>query len=114
MILVVGYILSLGLGHLIAYQAVTRLWKRYLPTVDEQVFLPAIVGVMDRFLFTTSYLLGVKEFIAVWLAIKLAGQWTPTKTDIDRPLYHIFLIGNGLNVITSVGAALLIQLLIRP
>ncbi|NJL57965.1 hypothetical protein HC928_24705 [bacterium] len=76
--------------------------------------LSAIVGVLDRLLYCSAYLLGAKKFIAVWLAVKLAGQWSPAKEDVDRILYHIFLTGNGMNIIISVSIALVIQLCLRP
>lgn len=98
-------------GHCIVESVVSRLWKRYLPSTERHTPLPAIVGAFDRFLFATSWLLGVKEFIAVWLAIKLAGQWSPTKTDVDRPLYYIFIIGHAHSLI-SCGTAIVIQNLV--
>lgn len=112
-VILIGYVVMLVAGHFIVEAVVSRLWKRYLPSMERSTPLPAIVGTFDRFLFATSYLLGLKEFIAVWLAIKLAGQWSPTKTDADRPLYHIFIIGHALSLIISIGVALIIQNLVR-
>jgi len=112
-VVLIGYVIMLVAGHFIVESVVSRLWKRYLPSTERHVPLPAIVGTLDRCLFATSYLLGVKEFIAVWLAIKLAGQWSPTKTDVDRPLYYIFIIGHALSLTISVGTAIVIQNLVH-
>lgn len=88
-VILINYAIMLVAGHFIVESVVSRPWKRYLPSTERHTPLPAIVGAFDRFLFATSWLLGVKEFIAVWLAIKLAGQWSPTKADVDRPLLEI-------------------------
>jgi hypothetical protein len=113
-VVVIGYLLSLVGGRIIIENIIGRLWKEYIPPeYARQPKLVAYVGFIESFLYTSATLVGRPEFITVWLAIKLAGQWSPTKTDIDRPLFHLFLIGNGLNVIISVGAAFFIQQLIQ-
>jgi hypothetical protein len=114
-IVVVGYLISVVGGNLILEPIIGRLWKRYIPKhVNRHAPLPALVGMLDRFLYTTAILVGKEEFVAVWLVVKLAGEWTPSRDEVDRPLYHIFLIGNGLSIVIAAGVALLIQMLIRP
>jgi len=114
-IIIIGYFISIVVSHFIVAPIVRRLWKRYISeTISQQPILPALVGMLERFLYTSAFLLEEKSFISVWLAIKLAGQWTPSKTDTDRPLYHIFLIGNGLSLSLSILAALFIKGFIRP
>jgi|CXWL01.1.fsa_nt_gi hypothetical protein len=114
LITIVGYIISLLGGYLIINPIVIKLWKQYIPSRLQHGNLSAVVGVLDRFLFTTAFLMGRAEFIAIWLAFKLAGEWNPGKTELDRALHFIYLIGNGISVIISVGVALLIQTLWRP
>lgn len=114
-VIVVGYLVSTLGGHLIVGPIVTAIWNRHITEKYKRYpELVAYVGVLERFLYTSSILVGQSGFIAIWLALKLAGQWTPTKTSIDRPLYHIFLIGNALSLIIGVGAALVMQSLLRP
>ena len=68
---------------------------------------------MDIFIYMTSYLIDQKEFIAVWLVLKLAGEWKQSEFRIDRPLHQLFIIGNGLNVIIGVLSASIINWLIK-
>ena len=58
-----------------------------------------IIGYLDRFIYITSILVGAEEFVAVWLVLKMAGEWNQDNDSQDRPLYHLFLLGNGLNVV---------------
>lgn len=113
-ILTIGYTVALLVGHFGVGPIVDRLWKHYVPSLERHPALPAIIGALDLVLYISSYLVGVPEFIVAWLVIKVAGEWSPSKADVDRPLYHIFLIGNGLNIIIGVGTALVIQALLRP
>lgn len=113
-VVVIGYLIAIAAGHLIVGPIVARLWKRYVPSLERHTPLPAIVGAMEIVLYMSAWLLDGKELIAIWLALKFIGDWTPTKTDTDRPLHHIFLIGNGLNVMISVGVALIMQMFLRP
>jgi hypothetical protein len=76
-----------------------------------------IVGLFDGALYITALLLGYKEFIAVWLAFKVASRWesakleaanvikdmdlTPKKKIINNALYNSFTFGNALTLIYS-------------
>lgn len=113
-VIIILYLAAIAAGHFVVGPIVSHLWKRYLSGMERHEPLPAIVGAIDIVLFISAWLLSGKEFIAVWLAIKFVGDWTPSKEEVDRPLHHIFLIGNALNIMISVGAALIIQALLRP
>jgi len=51
-----------------------------IPTSDIRPFdcFPAILGYIERPIYTASYLLGKPEFIGVWLLVKVAARWPPS------------------------------------
>ena len=115
-VIIVGYLISLLGGRYIVGTIVRNLWIKYMPPPIQQQRNDELVGIfgfVENFLYTTAILINVKEFIAVWLALKIVGQWTQTKTDTDRPLYYLFMIGNGLSLILSVGVGLIILQLLH-
>ena len=95
----VGYVLGLFGGHLIVSRIVNSNWRKFLPKLKQHHPLPMIIGYLDRFIYITSILVGAEEFVAVWLVLKMAGEWNQDNDSQDRPLYHLFLLGNGLNVV---------------
>jgi hypothetical protein len=116
-IIILGYLVSILGGRFIVGNIVETLWRKYMPPefkTKRNGSLVAILGYIENFLFTTAILINIKEFIAVWLALKIVGEWSQTKTETDRPLYYIFMIGNGLSLIISCGAGLMVAQLIRP
>lgn len=85
------------------------------------------VGIIERVLFVSAFLIEEPEFIGVWLALKVAGGWQAWGEDrkvywvngqtknyvtvLGRHVFNIFLIGNGLSVLNSlVGARLVLWL----
>jgi hypothetical protein len=78
---------------------------------------PIMVGLLERSLYTTSWLLGKPEFIGAWLVLKVAGQWKGWTEDrelngrkvLGRAIFNVFLIGNGFSVAYAVVGALLIE-----
>jgi cellobiose-specific phosphotransferase system component IIC len=68
---------------------------------------------VDRIIFTSSLLFSAKEFIAVWLAFKIAVQWKRwyDKDDLGkaRASFHIFLIGASLSLMYGVVGGLLVK-----
>ena len=81
----------------------------------------AVLGVLERFLYLTSILVGKPEFVAVWLTIKTVyiswseyvGQPKGTSTKskqkheqvFNRRAYNNFLIGNGISVLFALAGA---------
>ncbi|MFH1230693.1 MAG: hypothetical protein V1709_04265 [Planctomycetota bacterium] len=67
---------------------------------------PSLIGVCEHILYPIALIKGIPEFIGVWLALKVAGQWkrwSPddrdlTKADDGRRLFNKFLIGNALSI----------------
>ena len=67
------------------------------------------VGLVERTLYTASWLVARPEFIAVWLAIKTVSDWTAWREDQEgipgRAIFNVVLIGSGLSILwASVGA----------
>jgi hypothetical protein len=58
-----------------------------------------IVGRVERFLYTAALLVGGKEFIGVWLAVKVVARWQTNSGD-EKPIDsdNVWLIGTGLSV----------------
>lgn len=90
------------------------LGRKYFPDKEWDRLLPRIVGAIEQFIYTWAFLLDAQEFIAVWLALKLAGEWRQSDRRKSYPMYNIFLIGNGLSLILSITTALIIKHLLPP
>jgi hypothetical protein len=115
LVIIIGYVVSIFGGRLIVGPIVTNLWKKHIPeSYKRYPDLVMYVSFLESFIYTSATLLGVKEFVAVWLGLKLAGQWLSSKSELDRPLYHLFLIGNGLSLTISVGIGLIMKVLLQP
>jgi hypothetical protein len=113
LIVLIGYFISVVLGTLLIQPIVGWYWKRYFTEHTLLPFLSASIGTIERFMYTSAYLLGAKEFIAVWLALKLAWQWRPDQDEKSRTMFYILLIGNALSIIFGVSGALVIQVFLR-
>lgn len=61
------------------------------------------VGFCEAVLYPSAFLMGKPEFIGVWLAVKVAGQWNFWSEDfIGRKRFQMFLIGSALSLIVCV------------
>lgn len=73
----------------------------------------SLSGILDRVIYTSSLLIPAKEFIAVWLAIKVAVQWKrwDDNEDLGKACasFHIFVIGTGLSLLYGIVGALIIK-----
>jgi hypothetical protein len=117
----VGYFISLYIGGSIVKKTISRSWVLMDNDEDELkvrkkfVWATELVGHLERFIYTTSIIFGVKEFIAVWLVLKLSSQWTkwggeknpfnPQGNDTiykSRATYQIFILGTGLSLVYGV------------
>ena len=106
-----GYFYALVVGHIMIAWVVDLLWQQ-LGSGSQQATRPfahhpKLVGVVERFLFLTALLVNQAEFIGVWLALKVAGQWKRWGEGIEdaglqipgRAFFNIFLLGSGLSVV---------------
>lgn len=86
---------------------------------------PAVVGVCEAVMYPLALVIGKGEFIGVWLAVKVAGQWTrwsgdPSSTgttDLDalnqgRRRFNAFLVGNAISIMFGVVVWLLVRALV--
>lgn len=90
------------------------------PAAGHQAYLPALLGVLERFLYVAALLQGYAEFVGVWLALKVAGGWkgwTEGEEGIHgRHLFNSTLIGSGLSLVWAVVGAAIVAWLVggRP
>lgn len=81
-----------------------------------------MVGVVERTLYTVSWLLGKPEFVAVWLALKVAGQWSRWGSDAPnggrkvagRAIFNVFLLGNAFSIAYGLAGGFLVESLSSP
>jgi hypothetical protein len=63
-----------------------------------------LLGMVERFLYTAALMLGLWEWIPIWLTAKSVAQW---KGDRTRPSDNIWLIGNALSIVFAyIGACI--------
>jgi enamine deaminase RidA (YjgF/YER057c/UK114 family) len=69
---------------------------------------PAIVGLLESVVYPTAFVIHQPEFIAVWLALKVAGGWEGWRgaTFQARNRFQLFLINSTLSLLFG-GAAFL-------
>ncbi len=109
----IGWLYAIVIGHFLISWAVDRLWEptkwEKNPDVRPFAYLPRLVGIVGRNIYFAGILLGFPELIAVWLALKVAGQWGRWEDDYrlgeiilpGRIFYNIFLIGTALSIAYS-------------
>jgi hypothetical protein len=82
---------------------------------------PAALGMLERTLYVAAWQLGVREFLGLWLALKVAGNWkrwaeaSPhgTGTISGRTSFNLFLVGSGTSLAFGVAGGVITQLLDR-
>ena len=68
----------------------------------ETYFPPALVGFAEAILYPTALLIRQPEFIAIWLALKVAGQWKDWEIGYQgRARFNRFLVGNALSIMVG-------------
>ncbi len=100
-----GYVCSILIGWFTINPFIRYLAGRYFPTEHWDRFLPRIVGALEQTIYITAALVGAAEVIAALLLLKLAGDWSQSDREKSYPMYNIFIIGNTLSLILSVGSA---------
>jgi hypothetical protein len=101
-----------------------RLWARFysLPGAHEAYVTSAVhntvlpftqgIGILERFVYAASWILGHPETIAIILALKAAPavkEWSDQRA-LGRAMFNLWLIGNLCSVIGSVLVAELFHL----
>ena len=119
----IGYLFSVLVGHFFVAMVADQMWQSigWKPAKSARfrpdAWQPRVLGVIERFLYTSSLLVGKAEFIGFWLAVKVAGQWKRWSEDQEsdgvhvsgRSIYQNFLIGNGLSILFSIVGYKLIE-----
>ncbi len=107
----IGYLYSVLIGHLLVLSFSRNAWAALGEMPKNEVDMPyrwtsSLSGITDRVIYTSSLLFSAKEFIAVWLAIKVAAQWKRWEDTKDlgkaRASFHIFVIGTGLSLLYGI------------
>ena len=104
----IGYGLSVVVGHFVVRYSVRGLWRAlgkmpHNPGLDKILArrwaLSGMVGVVERLIYTASFVAGGWEVIGAWLVLKVAAKWQ--KAGEFTGADNVWLIGNGLNLIFS-------------
>ena len=100
------------LADILIFNTVEILWKciGFDRKPEDISWQSHILGCLERILYVFSFRLGKLEFIGIWLALKVGGQWKSWSEDQEingrkisgRAIYNIFLIGNALSVLYGI------------
>jgi hypothetical protein len=122
--LVIGYAVSIFMGDIVIRPIRNKMHEGNGKEDVHHRWRPRAIGWLERFLYTSSILLCFPEFIAIWLALKVAGQWERWKLDVGkdaskgtnqaRATYAVYLVGNGLSVLYGSVGAFIVNQLRRP
>jgi hypothetical protein len=113
-----GYFFAVIVGHVFIKWLVEYLWRLEYGQVPQREqrpspHLPPLVGFVERTLYVAALQFSQAEFIAVWLALKVAGQWKRWEEGhgevSGRVFFNIFLVGSGLSIAFAVAGARLID-----
>lgn len=106
-----GFAFSIVVGHFMTAWTVDSMWgvvgvtatDDAAETVRPHAWQARVVGIVERFLYTATTLVGQYGFIPVWLVLKVAGQWRRWSEDsrsaetAARAAYNAFLVGSGIH-----------------
>jgi len=117
---IVGFVFSIFVGHYFINKIMEDLWTTLGDSKRERIegLRGSLLGCIERFLYTTSWLVGLPEFIGLWLFIKTIGKWKREKQD-----FNVFLIESGMSIsygivggifITYPGYYSLIKIVVYP
>ena len=72
------------------------------------------MGVVERTLYTTLFLVNEPTILGFWIALKVATQWSRWTADSQSGTYNLFLIGTALSLLLSyLGASIAAQEFIK-
>ena len=99
-----GFAVSVLVGHIFLWLLVEKFLWPY--TARQHGFevrptsLSGVVGMVERLLYTSALVVGAKEWIGVWLAIKVVARWQTSEDAKKMPgSDNIWLVGTGLSVL---------------
>ncbi|MCX7598323.1 MAG: hypothetical protein N2512_05585 [Armatimonadetes bacterium] len=110
---VFGFLFSLVIGSMMIRATWRELWRNLGRETLPWGWHTQVLGVLERALYTSAWLVGQPAFIVAWLAFKAAGQWKRWGEDEGgipgRVQYNIFLVCSGLSVAYGVLGGLMID-----
>ena len=123
---ITGYTFATVIAQILIWPIMNNMWRSAGSTLADRprYWHSIVLGMIERIMFVGSLQLKRPEFIGVWLAFKIASQWSrwtdDGKTDQKkkaakvhgRELYNIFLTGNALSIVYSAVGASMIKLLV--
>jgi hypothetical protein len=108
------WLISIAVTHFVIYSAARgmgRLFALRRPDRIPDLWSPALLGISESLLYPGAILAGKSEFIGVWLAIKVAGNWiqwsgssdpkNPESAYEGRRRFNRFLVGNALSILAA-------------
>lgn len=101
---ILAVILAAFAGHLFVYLAM-----RYLVggnTGEKKT--AAWLGILERGMYASALFLGYPQFIALWLGIKVLGEWKNRSGDFSGQ-FSRFLFGSGLSLSVAILVVLVVQ-----
>ena len=123
---IIGYVVATVGAQWLIWPIMNNMWKSVGSALADRprYWHSTVLGMIERIMFVGSLQFKKPEFIGVWLAFKIASQWSrwinDGKTDQKketakvqgRELYNIFLTGNALSIVYSAVGASMIELLV--
>lgn len=93
-----GYAVSIVAGAIILWLLIDKFLRPHFEVTKKvPPALSVALGVVERLLYTTAFLMKAPAFVAVWLAFKVAAKWKEQEA-WERSNYIVFLIGSGLSI----------------
>jgi hypothetical protein len=101
-----GFLFSTGVGAVVLWLLIDCLLWPYISNGRPNGGKPSRsltvpLGICERASYTAAILIGVPSWIGVWLAVKVAAQWSRWQNE-ERSTYNLFLIGNLLSIFFGV------------
>jgi hypothetical protein len=102
---IIGYLISTLGGALVLWLLIDKMAWGYLAKKGilgkEPGILTLPMGILERFMYTTVFIVNQPAFVAVWLALKVASQWKRWEDNKQRGTYNVFLIGSAISLIIA-------------
>ena len=126
---IIGLGYSVVVGHLAISPTMRILWRGIGLNPDSATqrphsWQPAAQGFVERALFTVAIVAGFAAFIAAWLVLKTASQWSAfirrdDDDEVNTHAVHVnYVLGTGLSIAFAAAGAFMIELLegedVRP
>lgn len=105
-----GLLISMGLGNFIVRIVMKCLRAKLCETTGR---FTLFLGILESFSYTVAWVIGAKQFIAIWLGLKMAGRWSTKEGNSEKGGINSFLIGNLLMVIFSAIAGITIKYILK-